>query len=279
MAFYYEEARPTIDKNSSHDPATTFSGFYYQQLSNWVSLIGTSYGEMGNRIQDQSSSPYISWIPKGPNTTLNTSNPTGVGHYLTSYSYAYNWFDYQQVDGDRNGTYSDSASNLFGSTLYTSNSSYWGTNKVSACWYSDTPGSRYFCMGMRLNNPVSFGWVEINAFNPAFDPQTRNTRWVYFEGSSAYNQFNVIDISERTADDAIDEFLTTKTDYWEVYSTIDPDYLLKNVPVRAASSRAIGHLGEAMLFQQNSTSATNSIIQFDNKYYAFTGSRWWVRVG
>lgn len=278
MAFYYEEARPTTDRDSSHDPATTFSGFYYQQLSNWVSLIGPSYGEMGNRIQDQSSSPYISWIPKGPNATLNTSKPTGVGHYMSTYCYAYNWFDYQQVDGDANGTFSQ-FNHFNGNSMYTGNSSYWGTNKVASCWYSDTPGSRYFCMGARLNNPTSFGWAEINAFNPAFDPQTRNTRWVYFEGSATYSRFSVVDISERRKSDTIAEFLTTDQDYWEVSNGIDPDFLLKNVPVRAASSRAIGHLGDSMLYQYNETGATNSVIQFDNRYYAFTGNRWWVRVG
>lgn len=279
MAFYYEEAQPVVDRDSSHDPATTFSGFYYQQLSNWVSLIGSSYGEMGNRIQDQSSSPYISWIPKGPNAALNASNPTGVGHYLSTYSNYYNWFDYQQVDGDSNGTYSSVNSNIYSSTIYTGNSTFWGTNKVTSCWYSDTPGSRYFCMGMSLSTPVSFGWVEINAFNPAFDPQARNTRWVYFEGSAHYDRFSVVDISERSTSETIDEFLTAERNYWKAVDTIDPDFLLKNVPVRGASSRAIGHLGDSMLFQQNTTSATNSVIKFDNKYYAFTGSYWWVRVG
>lgn len=279
MSFNYEETFDlTSWTNSAHDPTIHFSGWYYQKMQEWVAAVGSDYAEMGNRIQDQSSSPYINMVLKGPNATRNASHPTAYGFWFSTYLRVTTWYDYQQVDNDANGIFS-SEDTLINSNINISSSTYWGNDDAVRIYWSDTPGARHFIC-TQVSAQQSWGWVEINEFNPDYDYMAKNSRWAFF--SSAINSYMLL---------MVDTDLDTLNDFYDEFSYINPGgyrwldsnpsgrVVLKNIPVRSDSGRTIGHLGDTLLYNSGALNQyTNRVVKFGSKYYASLNKGFFVRI-
>ena len=261
MAFYFDSIRPRKRQSSSNDITNDHAAFLWYCMNQWCDLVGPDYAEMSCDFDAiaSDSSPAVGMIMKGPKADINAAHPTAfVFDMGSTYARTYQRFDY--VKGSNvSGSYSSSELLVMDSR---SDASYYNGTREASCYWSDTPGSRYFIFSSILGTYC--GVNEVPVFNEnmnVYDDQ--NIRWMHWaHNTSKYNLLDAYSWADTKAKgrkyDVYDDM------YW--YRQPQDNYRIgSNIPIDSPAMFAVGHMKDQFLIKGQTTS--NQLVKKDNMYY------------